>query len=96
MNRREVVRLGLAIAVSVPALACKKPALTCVDETGLSKDEQFARHVVTYVDVSTEAGKDCSNCSQYVKPGGDACAGCKLIKGPVHPRGYCKVYAPVA
>ncbi len=94
LRRRDVVRLGALLAL-VPA--CKRNAVfSCLDETGLSSEESLARKIVEYSDVSTQAGKECINCSQYVKPPGDGCGGCKLVKGPVHPHGYCKIWAPIA
>ena len=32
--------------------------------------------------------KQCSNCAQFVPPGG-----CKVVEGPISPQGYCLAWA---
>ena len=40
-----------------------------------------------------EAGKTCTNCQQFVPaPAANACGTCKILKGPINPKGYCKSY----
>ena len=42
------------------------------------------------------ADKDCANCVQYVEAAPNTCGGCKLVKGPINPKGYCLSWAAKA
>ena len=66
--------------------------LTCTDTSGLSADEVSARNTLAYVDKSAEAAKNCANCMQFNAGPADKCGGCKVLKGPIAPTGYCKVW----
>ncbi len=105
MNRRRFLKaagsLGVAAAGAAFALsACAKsgaPAaavFTCTDTTGLSEIELGARMEADYTDTSTVAGKDCVGCALYNQAtAAGTCGTCKVVKGPIHPRGYCKLWA---
>ena len=81
--------LGCRSAEALPA--------ACNDTTGLTADEVNARATLAYVDASTQSGKDCVSCQQYLTPNAaGACGTCKLLKGPVHPHGYCKAFVSKA
>lgn len=95
-SRRDALKrvsLTVLAAGAWGALGCGKKELTCTDTTGLSADEAQARTTLAYVDKTPEAAKNCANCLQYVPGAADACGACKVLKGPVHPNGYCKVWA---
>lgn len=95
-SRRDALRtvsLTVLAAGAWGTLGCSKKELTCVDTTGLTPDEITARTTLGYVDKTPEPAKLCSNCIQYVPAAPDKCGGCKVLKGPVHPSGYCKVWA---
>lgn len=99
--RRDALRrfLGLSAALAAPAalLACSsKPVLVCGDTAGLSAEEIAARSAAKYADVSLFPDKMCVGCTHYVVGAANACGGCKVIKGPVHPNGYCTLYAAKA
>jgi len=50
-----------------------------------------------YVEPSTQGEKTCVLCTQFVPAAASGqCGTCKLLKGPVHPRGYCKAFAAKA
>ncbi len=54
----------------------------------------MARTTLHYVDQSQVEGKDCKNCALYVAPAeGAQCGSCQTLKGPVHPEGYCDIWA---
>jgi hypothetical protein len=95
MNRRYLM-MG-AIGLLAGAACSKKEEegpKSCTDTTGLTPDELAARTALGYVDTSTEAGKLCNTCQQYVAaPDPKSCGSCKVMKGPVHPKGYCKAWA---
>ena len=45
------------------------------------------------IDKTADPKKDCVGCLQYVAAADDAhCGGCKMFKGSVNPKGYCKVW----
>lgn len=96
-TRRDLLRSGAA-SLLVLAAACKKDSkpFTCTDTSSLAPADTAVRTALGYVEPSTEAGKDCAGCVQYA-PAADAsgaCGSCKLMKGPIHPKGYCKGFAP--
>ncbi len=100
ITRREALRLcggaGAAVGVlGVLDIGCKKePSFACLDTTGLTPDEVQARTTLAYVDTATEPGRNCVACQQYVAPpSGSGCGTCKVLKGPVHPQGGCKVFS---
>lgn len=66
---------------------------SCNDTSKLSPEDVSARTALAYVDVTPEPGKVCLKCIHYIQaPAADQCAGCKLLKGPIHPNGHCRVY----
>jgi hypothetical protein len=96
LNRREAVR-RLAIfsaAATLPAwLGCGKRDLTCTSTAGLTADETALRtQTAGYVDRAPNPAQKCNNCAQWVPAGPDQCGGCKVIKGPIHPEGWCKLW----
>lgn len=96
IQRREVLR---RLALIVPAVgagtlfvACSKKA-NCTDEAGLSPDEKRLRNeTAKYVDQTMEANKRCSGCLQFIAAEPGQCGGCKVVKGPINPDGYCILY----
>jgi hypothetical protein len=59
----------------------------------LSEAERKARSSSQYVESSKLATKNCENCAHYeAPPGADQCGGCKVVKGPIHPGGYCNLW----
>ena len=47
------------------------------------------RNSLQYVDNSPYPEKLCKNCEFWQPEGAAECGGCQLIKGPIHPMGYC-------
>lgn len=101
IGRRELCRAVLALC-ALPVMgqaACRldPDALSCTDVTGLSATDKATRSAVSYKDKSVFAGKTCDNCIFYESsPEPSACAGCKIVKGPIHPEGYCNAWQPKA
>jgi hypothetical protein len=94
-TRRDVLQQSAAFGalVALGASACNKPAaLTCVDTSGLSPSDLQIRTALAYVDSSTEPGKICSRCQQFLPPPAAGCGTCKVVKGPVNPNGNCKSF----
>ncbi len=94
--RREALRrlVVLSAAAATPAwlVGCsKKP--NCTDVTGLSPDDVTMRNTTAaYVDQAPDPAKKCSGCIQYTPAAPNACGGCKVVKGPINPDGWCKLY----
>jgi hypothetical protein len=91
ISRRAAVR---QLALVTPALlfACKsKP--NCEDVSGLAPDDVTARLTTNqYTTSSSYPDKKCSGCAQYMPAAPNACGGCKVVKGPIDPNGWCKLW----
>jgi len=86
----------LAVIGATPILlnACTKPEFHCEDVTGLSAADVELRTALEYRDVSPYGEKkNCSICAFYNARRENECGRCTLVKGPIHPRGYCKSWA---
>ena len=89
---RAVATLG-AVATIGSTLACKKKPLVCEGLPGLTPEELQLRKTLQYVDASPQPGRNCTTCTLFVpskEP--DSCGACKVIHGPVHPNGWCKIF----
>ena len=82
-------------AADPPAEEPVAEGFTCTDTEGLTEAELTMRNeTFGYVDTSTEEGKTCDNCALYVAAvEGQQCGTCTIIKGPIHPAGYCTSWA---
>ncbi len=82
-------------AADTPAEEPVAEGFTCTDTSGLTEQELTMRNeTFKYVDTSTEEGKTCENCALYVAAAeGQQCGTCTIIKGPIHPDGYCTSWA---
>ncbi len=98
ISRRDLLQRSAAVgalAVFGGAAACSKQpaALVCTDTSGLAPADVTVRTTLGYTDVSVEAGKMCSNCQQFVPAAAaNTCGTCKILTGPINPKGYCKSY----
>jgi hypothetical protein len=97
-SRREVLRGALKLAVlACGTAACGKVAAptACVDVTGLAPNDVQMRAALGYVEPGPDKNKNCASCQQFVMSADEAaCSACKLLKGPIHPSGTCKAFAP--
>jgi len=98
LSRRDLLQRSAAVSALavLGGAACNKgPApLTCTDTSGLAAADVTVRTTLGYTDLSVEAGKMCTSCQQFIpNPAGNACGTCKIVKGPINPKGYCKSYA---
>jgi hypothetical protein len=98
VSRRDVLRQSAVFGVvaAFGAVACgkeKHAALSCTDTSSLSSADVQLRTVLAYADISTEPGKSCALCLQFIPaPTADACGTCKIVKGPINPKGNCKSF----
>lgn len=88
---------GSSAPAETPAAAPEAPATAaegCGDVSGLTDAEVQMRGTLAYVDESEVPDKTCSNCQLYEEAdAGSACGGCKVLKGPIAPAGYCNSWA---
>ncbi|HJL14646.1 MAG TPA: high-potential iron-sulfur protein [Sandaracinaceae bacterium LLY-WYZ-13_1] len=110
MGRRDAARRALTVlgvaAVAPSALAAcggeEEGAggggeLTCTDTSGLEPAALQTRQSQNYTDHSPNEGQQCDNCRFYQAPQQEgSCGSCQVIQGPVHPEGYCDLYAAQA
>lgn len=99
-SRRDALRISLTVlgagGAAFAAMGCGKKELACTDTSALSADDVSARTALAYVDKSPDAAKMCSGCMQFIPAAPDQCGGCKVVKGPINPAGYCKVWGAKA
>jgi hypothetical protein len=99
LTRRDFLARAVALGVMASGTAailaaCEKgggdEALSCSDVSGLTEIQTQTRTALQYVEASTEEGKSCTNCSQFVAPAeAGSCGTCNLVAGPINPQGYC-------
>ena len=99
LSRRDLLQNAAALSAFavLGAAACSKTpaALSCTDTTGLAPADLALRTspAVNYADLSAEPGKSCTTCQQFLPAAPSTCGTCKVLKGPINPKGYCKLYA---
>lgn len=70
-----------------PHLLVDKP---CPIDTNLSAQDLERRNTLKYVDQTPISTRTCDNCKLYTYPSKDShCGGCKVLPGPIHPKGFC-------
>jgi hypothetical protein len=99
LSRRDVLQRSAAFGVlaALGATACGKErhALSCMDTTSLSPEELALRTspAIAYADGALDPGKPCDRCQQFMPaPTAGACGTCKVVKGPINPKGGCKLF----
>jgi hypothetical protein len=97
VSRRLLLLEGASLLGVLGVVACQKGPQSCTDVSKLTEVQKSTRTSLGYEDISREPGKTCVKCSQYTEPpSADQCGGCKVLPGPVHPNGYCRVFTPKA
>jgi hypothetical protein len=99
LSRRDVLQKSAAFGVLavVGTAGCGKSepkGPSCSDTTSLSAADAQVRTSLAYVDNSLDPAKICSNCQQFLPAAPDTCGACKVLKGPINPKGNCKSFAP--
>jgi hypothetical protein len=85
----------LTSAAGFALVACGKKTEpdSCSDVNALSDAEKMARSALQYTDRSLQADKRCQLCNLYQPPSDPSqCGGCQIVKGPIHPKGYCTAF----
>jgi len=98
LSRRELLQTSAAVSALtlLGAAGCSKSAPAapvCTDTTGLAATDVAIRTSLSYADASPEPGKSCLSCQQFLPAAAaGTCGGCKVLKGPISPAGYCKSF----
>ncbi len=92
ISRREAVRHLVLLAAGSALIGCHKESkqLSCMDTSALSADDAAMRKTLEYVDQTPMPPKECDACQLYKPAAPDTCGACTVLKGPIHPKGYCK------
>lgn len=70
---------------------------SCMDVGALSEPEKMARSALQYTDRSPQPDKHCQICNLFQAPSDPSqCGTCQIVKGPIHPKGYCTAFVPKA
>lgn len=97
LSRRKLL-VSLSVGGALVAAGCKRavaPPATCDEPNGLSAEERGVRNTLRYIDRSPDPKKACEACAQWIPQAQEgSCGACKLLKGPVHPAGSCRAFAP--
>jgi hypothetical protein len=80
LSRKDVIEKLAAAPIAIGAFA----ALCAQADAAATIDKKTADYVTHPV-----GGKQCSKCVQFIPP-----SACKLVKGTISPRGYCKFFSP--
>jgi hypothetical protein len=94
MNRRALLGTAVtALAALTGAAACRKKPLVCDGLPGLAPADLQLRTTLQYLDTTPVPDRACVNCTLYVAaPEDGQCGTCKVVKGPIHPNGTCKIF----
>lgn len=89
--RRRLLLSCAGLGATLFTGGCKRSE-TC-PPSQLAPEDSKLRETLKYTDRSPDPQKLCNGCQQYL-PNTDAdCGGCKLLKGPIHPAGYCTLFS---
>ncbi len=71
----------------------KNANLPCSDVSGLTDSELATRTSNDYTSASPYNDKFCGTCNLFIMPKeGKQCGSCQVVKGPISPQGYCKLW----
>jgi hypothetical protein len=93
MGRRELLLFAGIVGVGA-SVGCKKSdPVSCAAVGQLSPEEQASRDTLQYVDIAPTRDRTCQQCRQWLPQEEGGCGACKVMKGPVHPKGTCRLFA---
>jgi hypothetical protein len=94
-RRRRLLTLAGGAAGALAISGCDKNAfvsLSCTDTTALTPSELQIRNSLAYTDLSPQPEKACEKCLHFLPGPQNACGTCRMLKGPIHPKGTCKSF----
>lgn len=96
MEKEGLTRRGLLSGAGLLAAAtfagCKDREFSCWDAGKLPEADLKARRAVEYVDRAPDASRRCDVCQHWQPAERDACGGCAVVRGSIHPLGTCRVF----
>jgi hypothetical protein len=90
IERRRLLLCSTLLGASA-VCGCKRSE-TC-PPAKLSPEDTKMRETLKYTDRSQDASKLCNGCQQYLSNTDADCGECKILKGPIHPAGYCAAFS---
>ena len=95
-SRRQFLRtLAVGAVGTIGATACDKSpfvTLSCTDTSALTPSELQIRNSLAYSDTSAQPEKACEKCLHFLPGPANACGTCRMVRGPIHPKGTCKSF----
>ena len=93
MDRKTFLRLAVVGTASLGLAACRKAAhFTCTEAPGLDAEQAAARVTLGYSDLAADEARSCLSCNHYTVAAEGSCGSCRLVRGPIHPAGTCRVW----
>ena len=99
LSRRDMLQRTAALSVLAVAAGAgcskEKKRLVCTDTSALAPADLALRTAptVAYEDYAADPSKPCDRCQQFIAPPTPStCGTCKVLKGPINPRGGCKLF----
>jgi hypothetical protein len=93
-SRRSLIGLAGVTVIGAALAGCgqKQAGLRCSDPDKLTDDEINMRNSFQYVEQASNAAQACGGCAFFdagPNSGAPSCGECRLLKGPVNPKGHC-------
>jgi hypothetical protein len=98
LSRRQLAGAAVVGALVAATEACDKnpfsgfSSLSCLDASALTPSELQIRNSLAYSDVSADPEKACVKCLHFLPGPEGSCGTCRMIRGPIHPKGTCKSF----
>ena len=89
-SRRAFLHCGALLVLSM--VGCRSRGIDCNDSSTLSPVETKARNDALYVEPSSSPSTACDICQYWIKGSSGGCGGCQLLRGPIHPKGTCRLF----
>jgi hypothetical protein len=92
VDRRRLLLSSAVLGAGALSSGCRRRSETC-PPSSLDPADAKLREALHYTDHSPDPLKLCNGCTQYIQNTDADCGGCKIMKGLIHPAGYCAAFA---
>lgn len=89
-SRRDFLHSGALLALAL--VGCRSRGFDCNKSSGLSTSDVKARDDTQYVEPSPTPSTACDICQYWIDGNANSCGGCRLLRGPIHPKGTCRLF----
>jgi hypothetical protein len=90
-SRRTFFHAGAGLALAL--LGCNKERdFACTQTNDLTAEEAQTRTAAGYEEPASDSSRVCNLCQQWQERSSNQCGGCKLMRGPIHPLGTCRLF----